>query len=179
MLVVVAYMSMWYDVAAVLDVALLGRSPSSWPVLFGRPWRAESLHDVWAKEWHQLSRRTFLVPLGYSLRALFGTPGMMFGAFLASGLYHNLMLIGDGQPGLDIPTVSFFVLQAVGVTLERLARQITGRKVGGWLGNVWVIAFLLVTVQPFARVWLDRGYLETSPIPAQWSVMERIKAYVL
>ncbi|KAG8895054.1 hypothetical protein FRB99_000792, partial [Tulasnella sp. 403] len=162
MVVVATYMSLGYEVAAVLDVALLGREPSAWPVLFGEPWKAQSLHDLWAKEWHQLSRRTFLYSLGYPLRALFGTPGMMMGAFTASGLYHNLMLIGDGQPGLDIPTMSFFVAQGFGVIFERLFRQITGRKVEGLLGNLWVIAFLLITVQPFATVWINRGLPRTT-----------------
>jgi len=99
---------------------------------------------------------------------------MMLGAFIASGLYHNLMLIGDGLSGLNLPTLFFFVVQAVGLIAERFFRQVMGRKVGGLAGNVWVIVFLLVTVQPMAHVWIDRGYLETSPIPSRWSVVERL-----
>ncbi|KAG8913525.1 hypothetical protein FRC01_004498, partial [Tulasnella sp. 417] len=122
----------------------------------------------------QLSRRLFLSTLGYPLRAVAGTPGMMLGAFAASGLYHNLMLIGDGQPGYDLPTNSFFLLQAVGLVIERLFRQITGRKVGGWIGNLWVAGFIVTTIQPMAKAWLERGYLETSPIPADWSLVELV-----
>ncbi|KAG9017847.1 hypothetical protein FRB95_012840 [Tulasnella sp. JGI-2019a] len=174
MIVVPCYMSMWYEVAAVLDVSIMGRAPSAWPVLFGEPWKAKSLHDLWAFEWHQLSRRTFLSTVGYPMRALFGTPGMMLGAFISSGLYHNLMLIGDGLPGLNLPTMFFFVVQAVGLIAERMFRQVTGRKVGGMWGNMWTILFLLITVQPMAEVWIDRGYLETSPIRPEFSVVERL-----
>ncbi|KAG8913645.1 hypothetical protein FRC01_004445 [Tulasnella sp. 417] len=174
MMVVRSYMSMWYSFAGVLDVAFLEREPAEWPVLYGEPWKSESLHKLWAMEWHQLSRRLFLSTLGYPLRAVAGTPGMMLGAFAASGLYHNLMLIGDGQPGYDLPTNSFFLLQAVGLVIERLFRQITGRKVGGWIGNLWVAAFIVTTIQPMAKAWLERGYLETSPIPADWSLVERV-----
>lgn len=84
------------------------------------------------------------------------------------------MLIGDGLPGLSLPTIFFFVIQALGLIIERLFRQITGRKVGGIWGNMWVFAFMLTTVQPMAEVWIDRGYLETSPVPAGWSVAEGI-----
>ncbi|KAG9041490.1 hypothetical protein FS837_012196 [Tulasnella sp. UAMH 9824] len=174
MMVVRCYMSMWYSFAGVLEVAFLGTAPADWPVLYGEPWKSESLHKLWAMEWHQLSRRLFLSTLGYPLRAIAGTPGMMLGAFMASGIYHNLMLIGDGQPGYDLSTNSFFLLQAVGLVVERLFRQITGRKVSGWLGNLWVFAFIVTTIQPMAKAWLERGYLETSPIPADWSLAERV-----
>ncbi|KAG8989557.1 hypothetical protein FRB90_002186 [Tulasnella sp. 427] len=88
MLVVRSYMSMWYSFAGVLDV-LGGAEPSTWPVLFGEPWKATSLHALWSTEWHQLSRHLFLTTLGYPLRALFGTPGLTLGAFASSGLYHK------------------------------------------------------------------------------------------
>ncbi|KAG8874609.1 hypothetical protein FRB97_005776 [Tulasnella sp. 331] len=174
MIIIPTYMSMWYEVAAVFHVAILGGAPSTWPVLFGEPWKAGSLHDLWALEWHQLSRRTFLSTVGYPMRALFGTPGMMLGAFISSGLYHNLMLVGDGLPGFNLPTMFFFVVQALGLIVERIFRQMTGRKVGGMWGNAWVIAFLLITVQPMAEVWINRGYLETSPIRPEFSVTEVI-----
>lgn len=88
------------------------------------------------------------------------------------------MLIGDGLPGLNMSTMSFFVVQAAGLIAERLFRQVTGRKVGGLAGNLWVVTFLLLTVQPMAGVWLDRGYLETSPIPSQWSLSELVLRHV-
>lgn len=86
----------------------------------------------------------------------------------------SLMLIGDGLPGLNPPTMFFFVIQAAGLIVERIFRQVTGRRVGGIWGNTWVIAFLLITVQPMAEVWIDRGYLETSPIRPEFSVTEAI-----
>jgi len=89
----------------------------------------------------------------------------------------SLMLIGDGLPGFNPPTMFFFVIQAAGLIAERMFRQVTGRKVGGIWGNVWVIAFLLITVQPMAEVWINRGYLETSPIRPEFSVMEAIRLW--
>ena len=127
-LVVAAYMSMWYNAVAIIDVAVFGVLPASWPVLFGQPVRTPSgvpllpsnvslsgNHSLYilfgpsngtrcvlfgnrrrmidrSHTGFQLSRHTFLWPLGYLLGAVFGTSGVAFGAFLASGLYHKYAL---------------------------------------------------------------------------------------
>lgn len=51
MLTVSTLMPMWYSMAGFLDVAILGRAPESWPVLFGEPVSRppDSLSHPWAK----------------------------------------------------------------------------------------------------------------------------------
>lgn len=41
MVVLPCFMSLWYEIAAVFSVALLGSDPVDWPVLFGRPVSSE------------------------------------------------------------------------------------------------------------------------------------------
>jgi len=129
--------NMFYNLVILVAVPLLGHSPTSWPPLFDRPWASANLHDFWAKNWHQLLRQTFLVMGGFPLSYIFGKLGLVFGTFLASGLFHNWAMYAMGM-GTDVRVVLFFVGQAVGIGCERLWRRLTGRRVSGWAGTAWV-----------------------------------------
>ncbi len=102
-----------------IGVGLFHQSPFQWPPVVDNPWAADSLHNLWAKRWHQSLRRTFLVFGGIPGSWIAGQPGLVLGAFLASGLYHEggACLLGQG---IDHLVILFFVLQGVGVLLERL-----------------------------------------------------------
>lgn len=140
---------MVYQLVTLLCVLVLHHDPRSWPPLFDAPWAAVSLHEFWAKRWHQLLRQTFLVMGGYPLAFLFSLispprlkktskmAGFVLGTFTASGLYHYWAMYAMGR-GSDIQCLLFFVAQAFGIGLERAWRGITGRRVGGWAGRVWV-----------------------------------------
>lgn len=47
-IMVITSISCIYHVIALLFVAILGMAPDEWPVVFGRPWTAGSLHSFWA-----------------------------------------------------------------------------------------------------------------------------------
>ena len=127
-------------------VAYKKETPSEWPLLMDRPWASESLHEFWGARWHQTLRQPVLVlggyPLQFIFRALFrsraaGDAGLIIGAFVASGVIHHVGFYNTGRtPGL--PTILFFTMQSVGLGAERAWKALTGKRVGGWLGNLWV-----------------------------------------
>lgn len=133
---------MVYNLVTLIGVLLFRHDPTSWPPIFDRPWASESLHEFWSKRWHQLLRQTFLTLGGYPFQALFGLPGLILGTFLASGLYHHWSLHAMGR-GTDSRAIWFFVGQAVGVALERAWYKVTGRKISGWMGTVWVWVWIV------------------------------------
>lgn len=142
----IAGFSMVYDLTTLLCVGLLRHEPSSWPPILDNPWISHSLHEFWAKRWHQLLRQTFLVFGGYPGQFLFGKLGLVVGTFIASGLYHECAMYAMGR-GWDWRVITFFAFQGVAVILERVWRVVTGRRVGGWPGRIWVYFCIFVMGQ--------------------------------
>ena len=151
---------MLYDLITLIAVVCLDSSPLSWPPIMGNPWRAESMHTFWAKEWHQVLRQTFTIFGGYPGMLIAGDYGMVFGTFLASGLYHACSM-HPTRRGFDYSTLVFFASQGPVLMLERLWKRITGRRVGGWMGMLWVYLNLFVGAQPMSnfvhRIFLMLG----------------------
>lgn len=138
---------MVYDLITLIAVACLNSSPTSWPPVVDDPWSADSMHTFWSKHWHQLLRQTFLVLGGYPGKWIAGDLGMLFGAFIASGLFHECAMYSMGR-GFDHTVSLFFALQGPVLILERLWRRMTGRRVGGWPGRLWVYSILFLWAQP-------------------------------
>ncbi|CAA7262938.1 unnamed protein product [Cyclocybe aegerita] len=88
--------SMVYDLVTLIAVFSFDSSPTSWPPIMDRPWLSDSMHIFWARDWHQLLRQTFLVFGGYPGKWLAGDLGMVFGTFVASGLFHEWTSSGAG-----------------------------------------------------------------------------------
>lgn len=134
---------MFYSICALLCIALFGHKAPSWPPILDKPWLSSSLHEYWAMRWHQLLRQTFLVFGGFPFAYIFGfnrtlsQTALVMGTFLASGLFHNLSIYTMGQ-GTSPHITNFFLAQGVGIIFERVWRKITGKRVGGWWGTVWV-----------------------------------------
>ncbi|KAF5360507.1 hypothetical protein D9756_004889 [Leucocoprinus leucothites] len=111
---------MVYDLCTLFAVGIIGTSPTAWPPVIEQPWLAESMHELWARRWHQLLRQTFLFYGAYPGKWVFeilasiifaplalvypsakrsgkiqaavvqfGALGMLLGAFVASGLFHE------------------------------------------------------------------------------------------
>ncbi|KAI0056101.1 hypothetical protein BV25DRAFT_1832567 [Artomyces pyxidatus] len=155
---------MVYDLLTLISVAFLGHSPTSWPPVMDNPWAAESLHDFWAKRWHQLLRQTFLVYGGIPGRMLAGNVGLVLGTFLASGLYHECTIYAMGRDW-DSRVPLFFLVQGGAVIGERVWRRMTGRRVGGFLGRLWVYFDIIVLAQPMVDSWHRRGLAGGMVIP--------------
>ena len=147
----IAEFRMVYDLITLVAVACLGSSPLSWPPIMDRPWHADSMHTFWAKEWHQIFRQTFLVFGGYPGMWIVGVYGKVFGAFLASGLFHACSMYSPRQ-GFDYATIIFFASQGLILVFEQLWKRFTGRKVGGWMGRLWVYFVMFVAAQPMGNL---------------------------
>ena len=146
----IAGFRMVYDLITLFAVVCLDSSPLLWPPIMGDPWHAESMHTFWAKEWHQCLRQTFFVFGGYPGMWIAGDYGMVFGTFLASGLYHTCSMY-SARRGFDYNTLVFFASQGPVLMLERLWKRITGRRVGGWVGMLWVYFILFAGAQPMSK----------------------------
>jgi len=169
----IAGFRMVYDLITLFAVVCLNSSPLSWPPIMDNPWRAESMHTFWAKKWHQALRHTFLVFGGYPGMWIAGEYGKVFGTFLASGLFHACSM-HPTRRGFDYSTVVFFTCQGPLLMLERLWKRITGRKVGGWMGTLWVYIVMFVGAQPMVDAWHRRGLGGGAVIPHSISPMRVI-----
>ncbi|KAF8073735.1 hypothetical protein FPV67DRAFT_763048 [Lyophyllum atratum] len=147
---------MVYDLITFIAVGCLDSSPTSWPPVMDDPWSADSMHTLWSKHWHQLLRQTFLVLGGYPGKWLAGDLGMLFGAFIASGLFHECAMYSMGR-GFNHTVSLFFTMQGPILILERFWRKFTGRRVGGWPGRLWVYFILFIAAQPMVDAWHRRG----------------------
>ncbi|KAI0670537.1 hypothetical protein C8Q78DRAFT_1191645 [Trametes maxima] len=166
-------LQMLYDIASLIGVGVFRRDPSLWPPVHDEPWRMTSLHEFWAKRWHQLLRDTFLVLGGYPAQYIAGNIGMLFGTFLASGLFHEVGFYLGGTP-MDARVIVFFVSQAFGVLGEKLFKSITGKKIGGWGGTVWASIFVLGIGQICTDSWVARGAGGKALIPPAVSPARRL-----
>ncbi|KAI0374728.1 hypothetical protein BV20DRAFT_960878 [Pilatotrama ljubarskyi] len=169
---------MWYDIVSLIGVGLFNQAPILWPPIHDQPWRASSLHEFWSKGWHQILRDTFLVLGGYPGLWIAGNVGMLFGTFIASGLFHEGGLYLGGAP-IDLRVVAFFVAQAFGILAEKLYRAFSGRRVGGWLGTIWVAVFVLGLGQLCTESWIARGAAGRALVPPALSPARRLLFPVL
>ncbi|KAJ7761576.1 hypothetical protein DFH07DRAFT_867715 [Mycena maculata] len=144
---------MVYDLITLVAVGLLDSAPTSWPPVLDHPWSARSMHTLWARNWHQLLRHTFLVLGGYPGRWLGGDLGMLLGAFVASGLFHECSIYAMGQ-GFDHTVTLFFAAQGPILVGERLWRRVTGYRVNS---RLWVYFVMFVCAQPMINSWHTRG----------------------
>jgi hypothetical protein len=143
----VAGFAMVYDLMTLFAVTVLGHSPRDWPPVMDNPWAAQSLHEFWAKRWHQLLRQTFLVFGGIPGRKVGGDVGLVLGTFLASGLFHECTILAMGGEW-DSRVPLFFLLQGGSLIGERIWKKVTGRRVDGLLGRLWVYFDIIVLGQP-------------------------------
>ncbi|KAH9854073.1 hypothetical protein C2E23DRAFT_753776 [Lenzites betulinus] len=162
-----------YDYVSLVGVILLNQPVSQWPPIHGNLFRARSLHQFWSKSWHQSLRYTFLTLGGFPGKWLAGGLGMVFGSFFASALFHELALAVAGKE-LHINVFAFFLLQAVGIVLEKAFQALTGRKVGGILGFAWTAIFVLGIGQICTDAWFARGIGGAISIPPFMSPIRMI-----
>lgn len=145
---------MMYALMTLVGVGLLHQSPLLWPPFLDHPFSSDSLTIFWAKRWHQLLRRTFIIFGGYPgywigswISKGTAKVAMLFGVFAASGLYHELTTYTMGR-GFNKNITLFFVWQAFATLSERVWYRVTGKKVQGWIGLIWVYFCIMVVGQP-------------------------------
>lgn len=149
---------MVYDLLTLIGVLLFNTPTTSWPPVIDNPWASDSLHAFWSRRWHQLLRYTFLIYGGYPGYRLGGGLGMVVGTFVASGMYHECSAYALGR-GFEWGVPFFFALQAPLLIGERIWRKVTGKRVGGWKGMLWVYFCIMILGQPLSE------FLSFSKIP--------------
>jgi len=128
-----------------------------------KPLTSRSLSELWGRRWnlgfHALSDKWVFQPL----QQRFGSVAAILGAFLASGLLHDLVISLPAGAGYGLPT-AYFLAQGLGVVAERSQ---TGQRFGlgsgvrGWLWTALIAAgpvyalfhpwFVMRVIVPFLR----------------------------
>lgn len=116
--------------------------------IMSKPILSKSLSEFWGKRWNlgfrQLAHDLIFRPLHRRTSA--AVAGLL--VFAVSGLIHDLVISFPARGGYGLPT-GYFVLQGLGVTLERSR---FGRQLGLQHGPIAWIFMLIVTAAP--AFWL-------------------------
>ena len=116
--------------------------------IMSKPILSKTLSEFWGKRWNlgfrQLAHDLIFRPL-YK-RVGVAAAGLL--VFVASGLIHDLVISLPARGGYGLPT-GYFILQGLGVTLER---SDLGRRIGLQEGPVAWIFLVIVTAAP--AFWL-------------------------
>ena len=99
------------------------------------PIRSTSLSEFWGQRWNLGFRQLGYDLIFQPLHGYIGAGAASFLVFVASGLIHDFVISYPARGGYGLPT-AYFILQGVGVTVERsrFGRQLRLRRgVRGWL----------------------------------------------
>lgn len=140
----------------------LRQDPGEYPFFLQSPIFSTSLAEFWGRRWHSLLRQIF-VELGskparwfvirvYGSGALSRAAGIL-GAFLISGLMHEFGLWFSAFHDPYFRTTIFFVSQGLGVVLESTYARITGQRVSGLVGWIWMFVWLIMWGRPMIESW--------------------------
>ncbi|KAJ6544809.1 membrane bound O-acyl transferase family-domain-containing protein [Mycena vulgaris] len=163
-LVIYGAIQMGYDTFSLIGVLIFRQSPAEWPPVFQSPWFATSLTEFWAVRWHQVFRQDFIAIGGKPLSLMAGRSGGVLGAFLVSGVLHYVGMWGMGK-GSDIRFIFFFLMMGVGVVLEGLWKRVSGARVGGWMGWIWSVVWVLTFAHLLADPWCCSGLMGSVFLP--------------
>jgi hypothetical protein len=131
-IVLILHFGIFYLIALVWESIGVHAEP-----IMQRPLQSESLSEFWGKRWN-LSFRTLSHKLVFRpLQRRYGIVAATLGAFLISGLVHELVISVPARAGYGLPT-AYFLVQGLGVIVERSQ---TGKRLGlegGMRGRIWM-----------------------------------------
>ncbi|KAL4071675.1 hypothetical protein V8B97DRAFT_2023804 [Scleroderma yunnanense] len=183
-----AYLTVWmayfamqwaYYFLAIFCVIVFYQHPSQWPPLFDSPWLSTSLSELWGRRWHQMLRYAFFSVGGVPLSYVFGHVGLVLGTFLLSGLFHDIEIRAVGRGGNSLIEVGFFVMNGVGILLERAWAKAKGRRVRGIYGWVWTFSWLAIWGIPVVDLWAKSGRFGFDTFPAGFKPAMSLLSLVL
>ncbi len=111
--------------------------------LFIEPAKAKSLKEFWGKRWNMAFSEMTALIIYKPMIGQFGKTIAILAAFLVSGILHEIAISFPAQSGYGLP-LFFFVIHAIGMTMERelaIVKQIIEHKI---LSHIWVFAWLLL-----------------------------------
>lgn len=115
-----------------------------------------SLASAWGVAWHQGLRRITTRPAYLLLQHKLGVPPRTFThaavtvvvGFAVSGLGHMWTILVAGRTS-GVRTLTFFMLQALGVLFEAALSAVSPWSCPLWLKRVWAVAFVAYTAPLF------------------------------
>ena len=107
---------------------------------------------------------------GRPFNCLFGRLGGVLGAFLISAIVHAIELWSLGRGGNAAVIIRFWMMNGVGVVLERIWTKTTGRRVGGVWGRVWTFGWLALWGVPMVDEWAKAGRFGMRSLPVEPSL---------
>lgn len=116
--------------------------------IMSKPILSKNLSEFWGKRWNLGFRQLAYDLIFRPLHKRIGVAAASLLVFLASGLIHDLVISLAARGGYGLPT-AYFVLQGLGVTLERSA---WGRWLGLQKGVAGWLFLLVMTAGP--AFWL-------------------------
>ncbi|PLW22842.1 hypothetical protein PCANC_06730 [Puccinia coronata f. sp. avenae] len=138
-------------------------NPSNYPPLFNNPWFKTSLTDFWGKGWQAVFRLHFLFCGAQPMYAIFkrygkniGKMAAVMGAMGLSAAMHEFCLTAVSKIDPTFASCRMFLSQGIGIVLEALFKQFTGRKVSGILGWSWTFGFMILNGKPMVDSWIER-----------------------
>ncbi|KAJ7626833.1 membrane bound O-acyl transferase family-domain-containing protein [Roridomyces roridus] len=169
---------------SVLSVVVGVSRPEEWPMLFGGPREAWTIRRFWSRAWHQMLHRSLSAHGKFLAHKMLGlTPGTLPSLYirLYTGFFISALLHYGAESmalhHLRGRALSFFMLQAVGITLEdvifRLARKTPlGRLEGSvgarLVGYAWTLGWFALVLpywqEPLVRAGLTDGGIPISLI---------------
>ncbi|KAF9239501.1 hypothetical protein BU15DRAFT_88044 [Melanogaster broomeanus] len=167
-----------YHLLAVLFVTLFQQHPSQWPPLFDSPWLSTSLSDLWGRRWHQMFRHMLLTTGGLPFTYLFGRLGGVLGVFIISGLWHDIEVRAIGRGGNSFVLIGFFVMNGVGIVLERVWKRVCGKPVGGVWGWIWTFSWFALWGVPVVNEWAKAGRFGVETFPGGFQPSLALVSYV-
>ena len=115
------------------------------PVLFDAPFRARTLAEFWARRWNRGFAEMTALCIQRPLQRRFGRATALLGAFLASGLLHELAISLPVRAGYGGPSC-YFALHGV-LTVWRGDRP----------GRAFVLAAVVLPLPLVFHPWFVRG----------------------
>jgi hypothetical protein len=167
------YMQMAHLVGTALGVLVLGQDSSLWPPGFDAPWRSTSVAEFWGRRWHQFFRESIVSAGGYPLSLVAGRFGGLVGTFVMSGIVHDIGLWGMSGSMDPRNVIGTPLAIALVIISERLWRKYTGFRVGGPIGWLWTVAWILGSGNPLVDAWARHGVLGSCliPVPLRLSIL--------
>jgi len=128
-----------------------------------RPLASRSLSELWGKRWNLGYRELSHTLVFHPLQKRFGVVAATLGAFLTSGLLHEMVISVPAGAGYGLPT-AYFLTQGLGTLAERseTAKRLSlGRGATGWLWTAFIAVgpiyflfhpwFVIRVIVPFLR----------------------------
>lgn len=172
----IAYLAVWriylamqwiYQLLKIICVVIFFQHPSQWPPLFDHPWLSTSLSELWGRRWHQTLRYPLVTLGGVPGAYIFGRAGGIITTFLLSGLFHDLELRAIGRGGNPLVAIGFFIMNGVGILLERAWSKWRGHPVRGICGWIWTFSWLAMWGVPMVDEWAKSGRFAMESLPGE------------